>query len=278
MPVSAPRPILLLALLGATSAFVDGPAQSPRAKEMKALASELRIESAEGGMASEMVDDPVYRYNDPTRSFSDATLWAFGKSGRPKALLSLSLEGEQSGRWQWLYEFASLAPVKVRAKGLEKAGGPTWAPVEPGIALRPIPGAAAPAGDAAKRLRQMRDLARRFRADERFEPKPGLRPERYELRLLPQPVLRYSDPSSGLIDGAIFLFCYGQNPEIVVLIEARADGAAAPSWSYGTQRLSAAEAQVHLDDDLVAKMPRINDNDMSRPYAGFIRPVPAGKK
>jgi hypothetical protein len=35
---------------------------------------------------------------------------------------------------------------------------------------------------------------------------------------------------------------------------------------------------VHLDDREVADLPRINDNDLTRPYAGFIRPIPDAEK
>ncbi len=124
----------------------------------------------------------------------------------------------------------------------------------------------------------MRELARRFRSDETFEPKPGLKPERYELRLLSQPVLRYSDPRNGLIDGAIFLMAYGQNAEIVLVIEARREGELAPAWSFGVERISAAESRVRLDEAVVVEFPRIRDNVMTRTYAGFSRPSPAGKE
>ena len=276
----ASRPLVAAVALGAVVAIVraDDPKAS-RAKFMSEAAHEIRVKSADDASPFRIKDEPIYRYSDPTRSFSDGSLWAFGPEvGRPAALLSLSLEGEKGGNWQWIYEFTSLSAEKVRATGPSEVGYLPWTPEVPGIEPRPIPQAEAPASDAPKRLRQMRDLARRFRADETFEPKPGARPERYELRLLPQPVLRYSDPEKGLVDGAGFLFAYGQNPEIVVLIEARKEGAAAPSWSYGLGRISAAASRVRLDDAVVGEMPRINDNNMKRAYAGFSRPVPAGKE
>ena len=55
----------------------------------------------------------------------------------------------------------------------------------------------------------MRELARRFRADEHFEPRPGERPQRYELRLLPQSVAHYEDPGSGVADGGLFCWSTG---------------------------------------------------------------------
>jgi hypothetical protein len=40
------------------------------------------------------------------------------------------------------------------------------------------------------------------------------------LRLLPKPLYRYGSPQSEVLDGAIFSFVQGTNPEVVVLLEA----------------------------------------------------------
>ena len=58
------------------------------------------------------------------------------------------------------------------------------------------------------------------------------------------------------------------------MIEARTKGGEPPTWTYGVGRISAARSRVRLDDREVADLPRINDNDLTRPYAGFIRPIP----
>ncbi|MDB5352054.1 MAG: hypothetical protein JWN86_3301 [Planctomycetota bacterium] len=259
------------------SAKADAAMAKARAEEMRELARGITMKSGDE-KALELAPEPIYRFVDPTRSFSDGTVWAFGRDGRPEAVLTVSLEGRQGGKLHWLYEFTSLSTDRVRAVGPAGAARWPWAPEGPGIVLRAIPKADAPDADAPKRLRQMRELARRFRAYEFFEPKPGERPERYELRLLPQPVARYKDPASGLVDGGLFFLVYGQNPEIALVIEARAAGNAAPSWTYGVQRISAARSHVRLDDREIADMPRINDNDLTRPYAGFIRPIPEAVK
>ena len=98
--------------------------------------------------------------------------------------------------------------------------------------------------------------ARRFRAYEFFEPKPGDRPERYELRLLPQPVVRYEDPASGVIDGGLFFLVYGQNPEIALMIEAGREKEAKPSWSFALAPIAASRLRVSLDDREVADIPK----------------------
>ena len=102
--------------------------------------------------------------------------------------------------------------------------------------MQKFPKAPLPAEDATKRLRQMKELLRQIKAFEYFKPgnqikifeyfRPGnqIKRERYELRTLPQPVHRYADARSGLIDGGMFIISYGLNPEIVLLLETRAGG------------------------------------------------------
>ena len=71
--------------------------------------------------------------------------------------------------------------------------------------MQKFPKAPPPAEDATKRLRQMKELVRQIKARE--SSRPGKKPsvERYELRVLPQPVHRYADAKSGLIDGGYVL-------------------------------------------------------------------------
>lgn len=46
-----------------------------------------------------------------------------------------------------------------------------------------------------------------------------------QMRLLPRPLCRYSDPESNIVDGAVFGFATnGVNPDLHVLIEIVKDG------------------------------------------------------
>ena len=71
-----------------------------------------------------------------------------------------------------------------------------------------------PADRPAGRARQIKDLAQRFSAHEFWDPNNS----RFELRLLIQPVHKYSEPDSGLLDGALFLVCHETNPEVALLL------------------------------------------------------------
>jgi hypothetical protein len=67
--------------------------------------------------------------------------------------------------------------------------------------------------------------------------------EKCELRLLPQPIDRYTPSSADRADGAIFLLAFGTNPEVALFIES--DGTA---WNYAAGRLSGA-CQIRLTID-----------------------------
>ncbi len=54
--------------------------------------------------------------------------------------------------------------------------------------------------------------------------------------LLPQPVYRYSDPNTGLIDGSLFLFAIGTNPEVFLFVECHGKDGEPRAWQYGVAR------------------------------------------
>ena len=112
------------------------------------------------------------------------------------------------------------------------------------LTMRPLEGAGRPAETPAARLGQMRQFTRRFKVTESYQDVT------VECRLLAQPIDRYLDEGAGIVDGALFAFANGTNPEIGVLLEADKD-----RWTYGLARISAAESKVELDGKPVAAFP-----------------------
>ncbi len=227
-----------------------------RVAAMRELAQAITLVQAPAGTKAALISEPIYRFDDPARLFSDGTIWAFGKSGRPDALLCLSLEKNDRGQVNWIHELTSLSSGPVAASSRHRSGPWAWNPKEPGIVLKPILKDQPPAGDHGQRLRQMREAARRFKASESLDPARNDPSDRFELRLLPQPVLRYQGSDAALVDGAIFLLAYGRNPEIALLIEARREHKGEPAWFYGLARIGAARFRVKLDDREVADLPK----------------------
>ncbi|MGH7139666.1 MAG: hypothetical protein ACREHD_28335, partial [Pirellulales bacterium] len=54
-----------------------------------------------------LIKDPIFRFSDPARASSDGTIWAWGKKGRPAALITIE-------RYEtfWSYELVSLTIAK----------------------------------------------------------------------------------------------------------------------------------------------------------------------
>jgi hypothetical protein len=181
---------------------------------------------------------PILRWSNPVREFVNdglTFLWLSGK--RPEAVVTVwvrSPEGDLSAG-ELLHEFVTVSEKPLLLRRGERV---LWSP-EPGAAVnRPLPDAAAPQPTPARRLIQMRDLARRFHALTYKMESP------HELRLLPQPLYRYQDDESDTLDGALFAFAEGNDAEALLLLEAAGDGSA---WRYTLARMTSYRVVVRLD-------------------------------
>jgi hypothetical protein len=225
----------------------DGGSQDrirPAVQHMKKL--ELRQNEREKG-SIDLIETPLLTYGDSARSNENGTLWAFGKSGRPLAFVELFLGNNKGEGWVHCLTLASDNLVVMKTPV-----GTSWTPKSVQIKPAPIADAPAPNAKETGRLRQMKDLARRFAAHQFWDPDNS----RFELRLLVQPVHRYSDAKANLHDGAVFILAHGTNPEIILLIEALGDKLETAHWHYSLARSSSAELHVELDGKEVWRQER----------------------
>lgn len=246
------RSVTLLALFVAVvPATAEEPipqkdAGSERLQAMAGLAKKLTLKDLEeaGVAPAELIAGPLVRYDDQPRKILDGSLWAFGRHGRPIAALKVELyPGDLA-----LYGVVSLCPTPINAEG----NGLNWSSSKPAFELRPIPDAPTPGATERDRLTQMKTLSRRFSGFELDVAPRG----RLQMRLMPKPVHRYSEPGAGIQDGAIFSLANGTNPEVLIVIESRTTGTAKTStWQYGLARLGGAELVVMLDDRQVWREP-----------------------
>jgi len=134
-----------------------------------------------------------------------------------------------------------------------------------------IPGTA-PSDKPGTRLRQMKDLARRFTSQEYWDPDN----QRTELRLLPQPIHHYAAAEDGVIDGAVFAFCQDTDPEVILLIESVRRQGTAVHWQYGLAPLGSAEFHVQFDGQTVWRLPRAPGvgGNPTDPYRMLSAPAP----
>ena len=241
----------------------------PSAAERIAVAerhiADYRAELVSAGgtaKALERIERPLVTFGDPVRQNDNGTLWGWGRSGRPRFFLEVYQS--DSNRRQWIQA------ITLTSKDLVELSVPDnsrWTPKTAGIDFLPVEGAV---GESERlRLRQMKEIAGRLAAHEFWDPKNS----RYELRLLIQPVLRYTDREAGIVDGATFVIAHGTNPEILVLIEAAGEDSTKSRWQLGAVRLGSAEMHLQLDDKEIWSVQRTPNivGSPEEPYWLFIQ-------
>lgn len=269
--------VWLIAILLSSSGNSDEETErKQRLQFMERVIADFEIESTEvtSQEALKFSPKPLLRYSDPTRGLGtseanvllDASVWRIGLTGRPTALLTLEIYRSTGEAGVLSYEYLSLADAKyrLRRKSVENV---VWDATGSALTLRAIPDAPKPAESAAARLTQMRQFARRFTVREILEGQP------IPCRLLSQPIDRYQSPDNQILDGAIFTFANGTNPETGLILECDKS-----HWSYGIVRLSAAEAHIELDGREVDRYPFFGEyGRRDGSYTSKTHPIPLTK-
>jgi hypothetical protein len=203
--------------------------------------------------------EPALRWTNPVRDTDDGLVFLWLARGKPAAVACF-YRVRFEGRPTEAHEFHSLARVGLSAS-LE--GRTFWSPTVAGVAPKPVPGAPRPAATAAERLRQMRGMAREFRAY--VDVDKG----RTALRQLSHPVFRQEPGADGSQDWALFGYVLTTDPEALLVLEERS-GSDGPAWHYGFARMSNHSLSAKHNDRLVweaAAEP--NNGDPAKPY--FVR-------
>lgn len=210
----------------------------------------------------------VLRWANVTRGSADGATYIWTRNGRPLATVCVY---PWAGRL--CDNFQSLAEGPITAV---REGQTVWQCSQRGVEYRPVPDADRPQASAAERLRQLKSLARDFRttllgwnADDS---------DREELRMLPRPVYRYEATSAGPLDGAIFAFVQGTDPEAFLLLEdARTgEGDGKYEWRYALARRTSGRMETRFRGEIVWKAERLLDySDPKRDYFQFSVPLPA---
>ena len=188
--------------------------------------------------------EPVLRWPNPTRDTQEGATFVWTRGGRPEAIACVWENGGV-----WAHAFHSLSDKQLVAT---YNGRTIWQTQKAGIEFSAFPKAPEPADSEVKRLVQMRDLARRFACrltdvDRKSE----------ELRCLPRPIYRYKTERQDLIDGALFAFVQGTDPEVVVVLEAvQRDGKS--EWRYALTRRTAHAVEADLDGRRLWSVPTSN--------------------
>ena len=172
--------------------------------------------------------------NNARGSENGATVFYFEK-GRPEAVNCVYPWEDHIN-----HEFDSLSRGTFIAKNGDEV---VWQPKSPGLEFKAVPDAPLPADSPVARLRQLKELAAQFsstmlgwKAD---------KSDREALRMLPQPLYRYESQRPDILDGAVFAFVQGTDPESILLLEAFKTGNRF-EWQFAFARRTSGELEARF--------------------------------
>ena len=225
---------------------------------------------ADASAPEAMTPHPVLRWRNATRGTQETegvfVLWV--NKGRPEASASIfPFEGVLH------HEFVSLSRVRNCRHGrtVGWSGHPRARESSSKTYLK-LP---APAETPAARLRQLKSAAGRFKVS--LTGWRGDKPDREELRMLPTVIYREevseasrADPS--WIDGGVFAFVQGTDPEAILVLEVVRDRNGRPLWRYGFSRATSSGLLARLDKTVVWVVDSLaGEQTPGRPEIGFFR-------
>ena len=214
----------------------------------RAEALEVAEQRKEGPQKLTLVRNPLQALSNsvrPDQVHGTVHLWT--ADGRPRMIGSVWSALDQNNRAQrnLCYEFHSLSEFPLTASLNNNV---LWRPKDAGIEWLSIKDSPVPAKTRPLRLTQMRQQMAEIRAE--------LDTQESELRLLPQPVYRYPENMDGVIDGAIFSYVMGTDPEVFVLLEVRMPTVGTePTWLLAPVRFTGSGITLKRGDMVLWKSP-----------------------
>ncbi len=237
-------------------------------KTMQAFA--IKPADSEGGDLK-LVMPPVLRYSDSVQTaifpkIPDGAVFVFTHDGMPGAVTAMHL-GTSGRIWAEFLALSTKPLVVTRGETL------FWKSTETAANFQPLRDVQQPSRTAIFRLSQMRGILKSFSASI-TDQSSG----RQELRLLPQPVFRYSQPAKGIVDGAIFVFARTTNPEVLLALEARRENDK-DVWVYSPLRFTGRQSDICYQGSSVWTHGSSTGNraDTTSFYQTLIEPEPMSK-
>lgn len=268
--------LVALVLIGSLALAVTGsraqkPADPPGNKEniaaalklTLAAAAEYEIRVGDDDKPLELQREPVRQWSNPIAGDVHGNVFLWTRAGRP--LVVASLFKWFSPKTNMEHEFHSLAEEPLNARF---HGKPVWKASESALRFVNVPDAPAPAANEAQRLLQSKQLAKDFAVTKKRYDRTES-----ELRLLPKPLHSYAAPSQGVVQGALFAFVQGTDPDLILLIEARGEDVASARWKFAATRMTAAELRLRHRDEQIWKADLLSEaeyTDPTRVYTNFM--------
>lgn len=196
--------------------------------------------------------EPVLRWSNPTAGEVYGDIYLYTHHGRPVSMVSY---------YRWIHPNWG-STVEVHSLYHDRMVGTAdgvrfWTPKDTGLKYSPLERAERPASAAAARLVQMRRIADEFSVQLEDTRGDQLGVKR-SLRRLTQPLFRFPSPSAdaNYLDGALFAFVEGTDPELLLFVDAVAekDG---PTWRFAIARMNTDHILVFRQEQVVWEAPHL---------------------
>jgi hypothetical protein len=259
--------LLVATLFGATSSNALGleDAEPTSLREMIDAAVE-KVQLFAGDSDTPAKPLVALRWANNQRGSEDGMTLLYIHDGRPIATACLY---PWAGNLIHDFELLDRGKVVARREGQMQN---VWVPKQSEIKWANIPDAPAPDATPTQRLRQLKVLSQQFESTMLGWKRDDT--DREALRLLPRPLYRYETKSGPIIDGAVFAFVMGTDPESLLLIEAVQEGGDA-KWKYGFARRTSGELEGRHAGEIVWKAARFPvEHDPTQPHYGLGTPIP----
>jgi hypothetical protein len=198
----------------------------------------------------------IFAEGDPDNAAEPivALRWANNARGSEDGLTLLYIHAGQPLATACLYpwdkklvhDMESLSRGKIVGR---YAGDIVWHPQEASVKFAPIPDAPEVAETPAQRLRQLRTLSEEFQSSMLGWKADST--DREQLRLLPRPLYRYETKDGPILDGAVFAFVMGTDPESLLLIEAVKGDSGIAKWEFAFARRTSGELEGRHKEKVV---------------------------
>jgi hypothetical protein len=258
------------------------PPETPEVKSRDAQESEetIRLIDAElphwkisagsaGDVELKLEPKSVLKWANPGMGRVHGGVYLWTANGRPEVVMALFKVWDP--QWGFQAEMHSLWQDEIT---VDRGGKIVWQPNQAGVVLKDVPDSPEPDTTPTRRLQQMRALAKDFTAT-MIDYRRNELGERQQLRLLPQPIFRYQSTNPDVLDGTLFTFVFGTDPEIFLLIEAHRENGAL-RWKYALARMNFDTLTVLYKERELWRVERIkNENRFHEPYILFNVPEAA---
>ncbi len=244
-----------------TTARSDEPTSvSERREFLKETLSAYSLSVREGRTAKPISFDeqPVLRFYNPISGVVEAGVFVWNRNGYPHAVGKIFINEKKNA---WGDYITSLASTRME---MRHDGEMVWLP-RPQERFRRIGDFAHPAKSGVARKAQLRGIATQFQVLDLWKEDPIISDRAvtdWTLRLLAKPLVRYESEQHSVLDGAIFAFVLGTNPEVLLSIEAKTDEPE-PYWQYRFARLTIYQLQAFRNSKKVWSAERILADEMS---------------